>query len=144
MKKFLYHANQYFKLNTALPALYFAVLYLLVTIISTPLIMAVIDPLQIEGLMTGEVLRLELMPRLAFASYEFILIPLYLKRMLDMGWSRLQREFGVLILILPVMLVTFFSEGAYFASSEFIGFLRILALTLTVLLFVWPTQKKGA
>ena len=70
MQKLIYHAKNYFNLEVALPPIYFALIYFVVSLVTTPLIMNVIDPSQIEGLMTGEVTRLDFFPRFCFALYE--------------------------------------------------------------------------
>ncbi|MFT7432932.1 MAG: hypothetical protein ACI9TY_000554 [Alphaproteobacteria bacterium] len=141
MEKFIYHSKNYFNLKVDVSPMYFAFLYLFVTVVSTFMLVGVVDQTQLEAIVTGDVLRLDLFPRIGFAFYEFLLLPLYLKRMQDMGWNIVGRDMAILALFIPVVLATVLSDGGYEISAPLIGLLRLMALMLTFFLFVIPTKK---
>lgn len=141
MKSTIFHIKNYFNLKVSLPPLYFLLLYLIATFASAPVLLGFVDPTQLEGILTGEILRIDLLPRIGFAFYELLLLPLYIKRLHNIGWKKMQRDIAILSLLLPVILSTVLSDGGYALMANFIAFMRLLALILTFLLFVLPTKR---
>lgn len=141
MSMFVFQCKNYFNLKGFISPMNFAILYFLITIVSTVALIALINPEQLELFIMGEITRLDLAPRLGFAVYEFLLLPLYIKRLQSMGWMALQRDIALLVLFVPVMLATFLSDGGYSTASPLIGLLRLMALILTFFMFVTPQKN---
>lgn len=142
MLKLKFHLQNYFQLNVPVPALFFIGIYLLMTFLWSFTLVGLTNPEDIQSAFEGEMLRLALPIRLFMLSYELVLIPLYMKRFLDMGWKKRHIELGILGLLLAPVLTMLLSDGGYEQMIPVLAFLRVLALSLTLVLFFMPTQKK--
>ena len=89
LKAFKFHLSQYFNVNISLPVLHFALLYILVTLIWSLSLVLIANPNEIYEVVEGETQRMSFSYRLFMLSYELVLVPLYIKRFLDMGWNKL-------------------------------------------------------
>jgi hypothetical protein len=141
MQKFKFHLQNYFKIDVPIPAIFFAIIYFLMTFLWSFILVGYIGPEEIHSAMEGEQERFSLSIRLYMLSYEFILVPLYIKRFLDMGWQKIHIEIGILGLLLAPVLTMVLSDGGYISMIPVLAFLRILALCLTLVLFFMPSKK---
>lgn len=142
MEKFKFHLQNYFNVTVPVPALIFAILYMLVTLLWSVILISVVDPQYLEGVFEGETGRFDLSLRVFMLTYEIALIPLYLKRLLDMGWHGKQRDMALIGLLLAPVLSTVLSDGGFELVTSSLVFLRILALIVTFALFFTPTKQK--
>lgn len=142
MKTFKFHLSQYFNTKVPLPILHFALLYIATTLLWALALMLISNPDDIYEVVEGDAQRMSFSYRLFMLSYELILIPLYIKRLLDMGWGSLHRDLAVLGLILSPLLANLLSDGGFDMMLPVITFGRITALGLTFALFFIPTQSK--
>lgn len=142
MKKLQKHIRNYFNLSMPLPALMFAILYMLVTFLWSFLLVSFVSPDQIQGVFEGEANRFGLSLRLFMLSYELALVPLYIKRILDIGWQGRQRDMALAGLLLAPVLNTVMSDGGFEMITSIMVFLRILSLVITLGLFFMPSKQK--
>lgn len=142
MENFKFHLRSYFNLNVPLPAVHFAIIYLLMTFLWSFFLVSFIHPEQIQGVFEGEVERFSLSVRMFMLSYELVLLPLYIKRLLDIGWIGLQRDLAVMGLLLAPVISSILSDGGFEQMLSILAFLRVLALILTFVLFFMPSHKQ--
>ena len=142
LKAFKFHLSQYFNVNISLPVLHFALLYILVTLIWSLSLVLIANPNEIYEVVEGETQRMSFSYRLFMLSYELVLVPLYIKRFLDMGWNTLHRDIGLIGLMLSPLLANLLSDGGFELMTPVITFGRITALGLTFVLFFMPTQEE--
>lgn len=142
LKTFKFHLSQYFNVSIPLPALHFSVLYILTTLVWSFVLVVIANPNEIYEIVEGETQRMSFSYRLFMLSYELFLVPLYIKRFLDMGWSTLHRDIALLGLMLSPLLANLLSDGGFELMTPVITFGRITALGLTFALFFMPTQEE--
>lgn len=138
------HFKNYLNLSAPISSLYFIVLYVVVSVAVTPFVLLFISQEQMELLLLGEITRLDFLGRSFFLFYEILLLPLYFRRLLDVGLDKLWRDVIVMLIFVPVVLSTFLSAGGYDVMNSALGMFRFFALVLTMLMFIAPTgQFKG-
>ena len=135
--------RHYFNLQSPISGGQFFALYILVTLLwALLLVLFVAPPNMFEAAAQNMESRFPFGIRLFLLGYELFLIPLYVRRTVDLGWAKIQRDLLLMGVLLAPVLDALLSDGGYVRMAVVIAFFSILDLILTFALFVLPSAKK--